>query len=222
MLIEPIGPAGEAIFHSRQHRLPRRTLASPSSATVQLMEPDAATAPFPAGSVVLITGIMGAGKSTVAQMLAERLPKAAHVRGDAFRRMIVSGRAEMVPAADEEAIAQLQLRYDLGAVVADGYARAGFTAVYQDIALGDDLARVTQRIRARPLFAVVLAPRPDAVVRRAGARTKPSGYGSWTVEALDLMLRQTPRIGLWLDTSEQTGPETVEEILRRAEDARVR
>ena len=79
-----------------------------------------------------------------------------------------------------------------------------------------------QRIRARPLFAVVLAPRPDAVVRRAGARTKPSGYGSWTVEALDLMLRQTPRIGLWLDTSEQTGPETVEEILRRAEDARVR
>ncbi len=40
---------------------------------------DAADAPFPAGSVVLITGIMGAGKSNVAQLLAERLPKAAHI-----------------------------------------------------------------------------------------------------------------------------------------------
>ncbi|MDQ0761187.1 putative kinase [Streptomyces canus] len=44
--------------------------------------------------VVLVTGVMAAGKSTVAQALAERLPRAAHVRGDVFRRMIVSGRAE--------------------------------------------------------------------------------------------------------------------------------
>jgi len=185
------------------------------------MEPNAATAPFATGSVVLITGIMGAGKSTVAQMLAERLPKAAHVRGDAFRRMIVSGRAEKVPAAEEEAIAQLQLRYDLAAVVVDGYAGAGFTAVYQDIVLGEDLVRVTQRIRARPLFIVALAPRPDVVERRAESRTKISGYGAWTVAALDQMLRETPRIGLWLDTSEQSAQETADEILRRAEDARV-
>jgi len=164
---------------------------------------------------------MGAGKSTVAQLLADRLPKAAHVRGDAFRRMIVSGRAEMVPAAEEEAIAQLQLRYDLAALVVDGYAGAGFTAVYQDIVLGDDLVQATDRIRARPLFVVVLAPRPDVVERRAEWRTKTAGYGSWTVGALDLMLRETPRIGLWLDTSHQTGQETVEEILGRAVDARV-
>lgn len=40
--------------------------------------------------VVLITGVMAAGKSTVAQLLAESLPRAVHVRGDVFRRMIVS------------------------------------------------------------------------------------------------------------------------------------
>lgn len=189
-----------------------------------MMEPNAANAanaPFPAGSVVLITGIMGAGKSTVAQLMAERLPKAAHIRGDVFRRMIVSGRAEMVPSADEEAASQLQLRYNLAALVADGYAKGGFTAVYQDIVLGEDLARATRRIRARPLFIVVQAPKPEAVVRRAEARTKPSGYGEWTVAALDKVLRETPRIGLWLETSEQTAHETVEEIFRRASDARV-
>ncbi|MDQ6682794.1 MAG: AAA family ATPase [Chloroflexota bacterium] len=173
-------------------------------------------APFPAGSVILISGIMGAGKSTVAQLLAERLPRSAHIRGDAFRRLIVSGRSEMVPSADAEAIAQLQLRYRLAAMVADGYAEAGFTAVYQDIVLGDDLVQASARIRTRPLFIVVLAPSADAALRRSERRDKPSGYGDWTLEELDAMLRRTPRIGLWIDTSEQSAQETVEEIWRSA------
>jgi predicted kinase len=177
--------------------------------------------PFPAGSVVLISGIMGAGKSTVAQLLAERLPRAAHVRGDLFRRMIVSGRAEMVPGADAVALEQLQLRYRLAAQAADGYASAGLTAVYQDIVMGDDLERVIGRIRARPLFVVVLAPRAEVALGRAETRHKASGYGDWTVAALDAMLRRTPRVGLWLDTSAQTPAETVREICFRAEEAAV-
>ncbi|WP_324193143.1 zeta toxin family protein [Nocardia nova] len=39
-------------------------------------------------AVYLITGIQAAGKSTVAQALAERLPRSAHVRGDVFRRFV--------------------------------------------------------------------------------------------------------------------------------------
>jgi len=175
--------------------------------------------PIHPGSVVLITGIMGAGKSTVAQALAERLPRAVHVRGDTFRRMIVSGRAEMVPGADAEALAQLRLRYRLGAMVADGYAAAGFTAVYQDIILGEDLTAVTNAIHARPLYLVVLAPRPEVVRQRADSRAKVSGYGEWTVDALDEMLRATPRIGLWLDTSDQSADESVNAILARAAEA---
>lgn len=44
-------------------------------------------------AIVLITGIQAAGKSTIAQALAERLPRSVHVRGDLFRRMVVNGRA---------------------------------------------------------------------------------------------------------------------------------
>lgn len=199
----------------------RDSAGSPRVSEIARNRSEPAGASFPAGSVVLITGIMAAGKSTVAQGLAEGLPRAAHVRGDAFRRMIVSGRAEMVPSATEDARAQLQLRYRLAGLVADGYAEAGFTAVYQDIILGDDLVQAAGRVRARPLFVVVLAPRAEVIEHRAGTRAKVPGYGDWTVESLDRALRGTPRIGLWLDTSDQTAPQTVDEIIRRAAHARV-
>jgi cytidylate kinase len=57
----------------------------------------------PEQAIVLITGIQAAGKSTVAQLLAERLPRSVHVRGDLFRRMVINGRADMTPSPTEEA-----------------------------------------------------------------------------------------------------------------------
>ncbi|MDF3147636.1 MULTISPECIES: AAA family ATPase [unclassified Streptomyces] len=175
--------------------------------------------------VVLVTGVMAAGKSTVAQALAERLPRAAHVRGDVFRRMIVSGRVEYEPGAGEaqggEGEAQLRLRYRLSAATADAYAAAGFTAVVQDVVLGADLAAYVRLVRTRPLYVVVLAPSAVAVAAREAGRAK-TGYGAWTVEQLDGELRaDTPRIGLWVDSSELTAGETVEAILAGRERARV-
>lgn len=174
--------------------------------------------------VLVITGVMASGKSTVAQALAERLPRAAHVRGDAFRRWIVSGREEHVPGAavGGEGEAQLRLRYRLSAATADVYAEAGFTAVVQDVLLGEELTAYVDLIRSRPLHVVVLAPRPEAVAAREAGRPK-TGYGAWTVADLDAELRtRTPRLGLWLDSSELTVGETVEAILAGTQRARVR
>ncbi|MGN9837793.1 AAA family ATPase [Nonomuraea sp. H19] len=170
---------------------------------------------------VLISGISAAGKSTVAQALAERLPRAAHVRGDMFRRMVVSGRADMTPEESDEAVRQLHLRYRIAATVADLYFDAGFTPIVQDVILGADLERCTKLIRARPLHVVVLAPGVAAVERRERERAK-TGYGDWTVADLDDALRRdTPRLGLWLDSSRQTPDETVDEIVSRAAEARI-
>jgi predicted kinase len=175
----------------------------------------------PDSAVVLVTGVMASGKSTVAELLAGRLPRAAHVRGDVFRRMIVSGREELLPEETAEARAQLALRQRLSALVADEYAAHGWTAVVQDIVLGDDLARWVALVRTRPLYVVVLAPSAEAVRAREAGRSK-DGYGPWTVDALDRALREeTPRIGLWLDTSEQTSDETVSAILDYLPAARV-
>ncbi|KAB8190308.1 AAA family ATPase [Nonomuraea phyllanthi] len=172
---------------------------------------------------VVITGVSAAGKSTVAQALAERLPRSAHVRGDAFRRMIVGGRAEMAPEPAEEALRQLRLRHRIAASTADLYFKAGFTPIVQDIIIGEDLKWFTNLIDTRPLHVFVLAPDPEEVDRRERARAKTGYGGGWTIAQLDAVLRhETPRIGLWLDTSRQTPPETVDEIIRRAAEAEVR
>ncbi|CAH0119527.1 hypothetical protein PAE9249_02031 [Paenibacillus sp. CECT 9249] len=79
--------------------------------------------------IYLITGIMASGKSTVAQHLAEKFEKGVHLRGDTFRRMIVSGREEMLPDSEGEAIEQLRLRHRISAAAADAYFEAGFNVV---------------------------------------------------------------------------------------------
>jgi predicted kinase len=173
--------------------------------------------------ILLITGIMAAGKSTVAQALAERLPKSVHLRGDTFRRMIVSGRAEMTADYTGEAYQQLLLRYRLSAVTAAEYVKNGFTVVYQDVILGEVLSDVIGMLHSAspdtPLHVIVLSPSPEVAAVRDQARTK-TGYGDWTAEMLDQSLRdETPRVGLWLDNSMQTIEETVDAILQRLPEA---
>ncbi|MCQ4213952.1 phosphotransferase, partial [Streptomyces longispororuber] len=108
--------------------------------------------------------------------------------------------------------------------VAEGYVRGGFTAVVQDVVLGGHLqeyAEYVEGLGVRPLYVVVLAPRADAVVAREAARGK-SGYGEWGVRELDRVLREeTPRVGLWLDTSDLTVDATVDAVLARLAEARV-
>jgi adenylylsulfate kinase-like enzyme len=55
----------------------------------------------PLPRILIITGLMAAGKSTIAQALAERLPRSVHLRGDVFRKMVVNGRADMSPDPSE-------------------------------------------------------------------------------------------------------------------------
>ncbi|HUZ44769.1 MAG TPA: AAA family ATPase [Acidimicrobiales bacterium] len=166
---------------------------------------------------VLITGISASGKSTVAELLARRFWKGAHVKGDAFRRMVVSGRREMSADPEEEAVRQLKLRYRLGASAADGYFQAGFSVVVQDIVIGPALLDYLKAITSRPLALVVLCPTLEAVATREAGRVK-SAYGPDRVsaEALDTALRkQTPEIGLWVDSSDLTAQQTVDHVADR-------
>lgn len=161
----------------------------------------------------LITGIMAAGKSSVAQALAERFPASVHVRGDTFRKFVVNGYAAMTPDASPQALEHLRLRYRLAASAADAYVEAGFVTVLQDVILGAELPGFLAMLRTRPLALVVLAPSADEVARREAARNK-TAYTAFTPRAMDAGMREsTEPLGLWLDTSTLTVEETVDGIL---------
>ncbi len=172
--------------------------------------------------IFLLTGVMASGKSTVAQLLAESFSRGVHLRGDTFRKMIVSGRKNFSPNSTNEGLQQLRLRYEITADVADKYFDAGFTVVVQDVILGSFLMEFIHMIKNRPLYVVVLAPQPEVVARREAEREK-AGYGKWTIADLESSLRtETPKIGLWIDSSTQSPQETADEILGRAwSDAKV-
>ncbi|MEM7286961.1 MAG: AAA family ATPase [Actinomycetota bacterium] len=173
------------------------------------------------GQLIVVTGVMAAGKSTVAQALAERLPRSAHVRGDAFRRFVVAGREDIGAEPSEEAFRQLRLRYRLAIQAAEGYAAAGFTTVLQDVVIGPMLEEFVHMVAVRPFSLVVLAPDVAEVTRREAARSK-TGYGAITPLDLDAVLRQdTARIGLWVDSTDLTVDRTVDRILADLEHARI-
>src|SRR6476619_8446506 len=136
------------------------------------------------GRVIVITGAMAAGKSTVADLPAIRLPRSVHIHGDMFRRMVVNGRADMTPNPNPDAIAQLNLRYDLAAQAADRFAEEGFDAIVQDVILGKDLADFVKRIASHERYLVVLSPSLSALEWQEEQRTK-AGYVHLSAGALD-------------------------------------
>jgi hypothetical protein len=85
--------------------------------------------------------------------------------------------------------------------------------VLEDVVAGPMLADVAALVHTRPLHVVVLMPGIDAIRARDAGRSE-SGYVRWPVESLHAVFaEQTPRIGHWLDTSEQTPEQTVLAIL---------
>ena len=164
-------------------------------------------------AIYLITGVMASGKSTVAELLASKIDTCVHVRGDIFRTMIITGREDMSAQPSDEAIRQLHLRYRLAADVAKTYYDNGFSAVMQDNYYGEELTRIVDMLGDRPVRVIVLCPNVETVKRREALRGK-VGYVGFTPEALyEDFMRETPKVGYWLDTSDQTPEQSVEDIL---------
>jgi chloramphenicol 3-O-phosphotransferase len=168
-------------------------------------------------AIYIVTGIMASGKSTIAELLSRRFDRGVHLRGDVFRRMITSGREEMTQNASEEAVKQLHLRYNLAATAARQYYDNGFSVVMQDNYLCSELDYIITRLNGYTLYVIVLCPSIEAVKQREAGRGK-KGYIGFEVEDLyHAFMKETPRIGLWIDTSDLSAEQTIEQIVYRVE-----
>lgn len=175
-------------------------------------------------ALFVISGVSAAGKSTVARLLARRFDRGVCVPGDDIRTMVVSGRAEMRPDPDEEALRQLRLRYAGALAVADVYLRGGFEVVVEDVIIGAILADFLAMVPVPEFHLVFLDPDPATIERRERGREKIAyGPGRFPAAGLRAVLREeTDPIGLWLDTTALTPEETVEAILEDLNASRVR
>ncbi|HZS90045.1 MAG TPA: AAA family ATPase [Chloroflexota bacterium] len=167
-------------------------------------------------AIIVVSGIMASGKSTVARLLASRFARGVHVEADALQRMIVSGGTWVGEAGEPsgEAARQLRLRLRNMCLLGRSFYEAGFTAVLDDIIIGERWRELQDDLRGLPFSLVVLAPSADVVIReRDTGRAKAPQGAAWATY-LDRELRATMAgIGLWVDSSDQTPEQTVEAIL---------
>jgi chloramphenicol 3-O-phosphotransferase len=166
-----------------------------------------------ASGVFLITGMPGAGKSTVARALALRFDRAAHIDIDmVFHHFTVRGKADPAgPGA--EASAQSMLAVRNAAALARNYADAGFACVLDGaVAERDQVMACARAVSPHPLLLVVLAP-PLNVSEERDQRRSGKNVASYFRHLHPLMHEQLTGLGLWLDTSQQLPRETTTLIL---------
>ncbi|MDV9192722.1 AAA family ATPase [Streptomyces sp. SR27] len=168
-------------------------------------------APVPAPGAVLIVGIPGSGKSTVAAALAARLARSAHIEGDALQSLIVSGCHWPTPDGDPEADRQILLRARNACLLADSFATAGFVPVIDDVVVRrSHLDHYRALAKAVPLHVIVLAPGPEKAWERNNARDKRLTT-NWAF--LDEAMRaELSGEGVWIDNAEHTVEQTVEAV----------
>lgn len=167
--------------------------------------------------IIVVTGIQAAGKSTVARLLAAQFTRGVHVEADALQRMIVAGGAwpEEPGEPTGEAARQLRLRLAHMCHLGRSFFDTGFTVVLDDIILGERWTELRDELRGYPFSLVVLAPNLGRARQRDEARPKPTLGQAWA-QYLDRELHRTMTgHGTWIDNSEQSPEETVDQILER-------
>ncbi len=170
--------------------------------------------------IFIVSGIPGAGKTTVSGMLARRFDRGVHLEADIFQKLIVTGGLFPDKEPEEEAWRQLRLRSKHVAMLADSFLENGFWPVIDDVVVGLRLLDVLEDIKSRPLYFVLLLPRLDIVEQRDRTRDEKHVFDIWS-HLDDVARNETPKQGLRLDSSDMSAEETVDEILRRTDEALV-
>jgi hypothetical protein len=82
------------------------------------------------GSLLVITGPPGAGKSTVARLVADRFDPSVLIEGDVFFAFLARG---AIPPWVPESNAQNEVAIQAAAAAAGRYASGGYTTVYDGV-----------------------------------------------------------------------------------------
>ncbi|MBW2415429.1 MAG: AAA family ATPase [Deltaproteobacteria bacterium] len=170
--------------------------------------------------VIIVSGVPGAGKSTLAPLLAARFERGVHIEADALQRMIVSGGRWPGEEPIEEGYGQLRLRGLNTCLLGDSFRQAGFVPVLDDIVVGSRVDEFLADLQSRPVYLVMLLPDLETLERRNAERAKENVFHQ--ALGLDPVARNETPMGLRIDTSDQSPVQSVEAVMDRLEaDARI-
>jgi predicted kinase len=172
-------------------------------------------------AVYLISGMPGAGKSTVARLLALHFDRAAHIDIDmVYHHFTVAG-LEPPESQPGDPADQGHLAVANAAAMARNYVAAGYVCVLEGaVAMRSQVLACQRAVAPQPLRLVVLAPPPEVSDRRDAQRSGKhvAGYFRHLGPMLDSELSG---LGLWIDNGDQAPLDTVRVILAHGAEARV-
>ncbi|WP_310584943.1 AAA family ATPase [Deinococcus sp.] len=171
------------------------------------------------GTVWIITGGPGAGKSSVSRALLQRFEFGLHLAIDDLNDLVVSGRAYPSLEHPPEAARQFALAHTAAAHHARLYTEAGFEVAIDDVLWPTSIHALLADLKGSTVRVVLLAPGLETALARNAARTNKT-YDTATLvplmEAIHPSIRpEEYRAHGWtvLDTSGLTLEETVDALL---------
>jgi predicted kinase len=172
--------------------------------------------PVELSGCVIVSGMPGAGKSTVCERAARLLRRAALVKGDDVNVMIRSGAVWFAGEPREEAVLQTELCKRNMCALANNFVDYGFP-VFMDTVVQDraTLDQLLALLSPRPVRLVILAPGITSCQQRNAARRSFEQFAFDGYEQLDAdMKRDLVDDGWWFDTAALTPEQTAEKLVR--------
>jgi chloramphenicol 3-O-phosphotransferase len=174
------------------------------------------------GPVFLISGVPGAGKSSVSEALVKRFPFGLHIPVDDLRGWVASGIAHPIPEWTDETTRQFRLARRAACETARIYSEAGFAVGVDDVLFPFDAENMFAKpLAGLPLHKVLLRPSMEEALLRNATRTNKTFDTSVLAGEVRSLHESMGKCSYerwgWtiIDTTHLTPKETVDEILRR-------